>query len=511
MLIPNPRHTRFRWAACQLDVLKRKKTIDGLRETLKTLPEDIFSTYERILTEIPTHDQVFAKTALALMCSDTAHMPAAEILVRACLYNVPYHDIPRYTVNTLRDTCGSLVSVHELARQPNILFQGDGSRQRFHRCNLAHYTVKEYLYSSSVANGPAKFFALSDKIVRYMDLKVGFIGLSHFAQHQTGKTITLYEQYCLNVTEHALLSRRKDIISSADIAAIVLKSLTPKSPHFLLRNTHGVRTIMKAHFPIWNSLGCWDPTPPGTGAVGLLVNLARLRWSDLAQKYLESPDFTDLSRSEKMAIWTEYFKLNFKMKDEFRDTILTYCLREKLMEFVSLFVRNGAAFDKEPEALYTAMVIFHDSRNPESETLEALKLLLSAGANPDPIRRQLSWQEDGDFIFTPLQFAVYKLEPEWVELLLEEGANVEATGSPDGVFPLIFDDTDKHCENLKALQGISQLTPLELCARTSSQWIREKEMIDGLLRRHGAKERMKKEADEDGDEEMVERFADAAI
>jgi hypothetical protein len=496
-------------------VLKRRKTIHGLRETLETLPEDIFSTYERILTEIPPHDQVFAKTALALMCSDTAHMPAAEILVRACLYNVPYHDIPRYTVDTLRDTCGSLVSVYEVARQPKMLFQNDDSRQRFHRCNLAHYTVKEYLYSPSVADGPANFFALSDKIVRCMDLKVGFIGLSHFGQHQIGKNITLYEQYCLITTEHALLDRRKDIVSNADITGIVLKSLTPKSPHFSLRSARGVRTVVRAHFPIWNNLGTWDPTPPGTDAVGLLVNLARLKWSDLAQKYLESPEFTDLSRSEKMAIWTESFKLNFK----FRDTILSYCLREKLMGFVSLFVRNGAAFDREPEALYTAMVIFHNSRNPESETLEALKLLLSAGANPDPVRRQFSsqeggqedGQEDGDFIFTPLQLAVYKLEPEWVELLLEEGANVEATGSPDGVFPLIFDDGDKHCENLKALQGISQLTPLELCARTNPQWIKEKEMIDGLLKRHGAKDRMKKEADEDGDEEMVDRFADTAI
>lgn len=43
---------RFRWAACQLDVLSRCKVFKQLEVTLKTLPKDLAETYQRALQNL---------------------------------------------------------------------------------------------------------------------------------------------------------------------------------------------------------------------------------------------------------------------------------------------------------------------------------------------------------------------------------------------------------------------------------------------------------------------------
>ncbi|KAI0448038.1 hypothetical protein F4803DRAFT_567666 [Xylaria telfairii] len=494
----------FRWAVCQLDVLKRTKGAESVRNALETLPKDIFATYERILTEIPPTDQEFARTALALICSDTANVTTAEVLVKASLWSVPLNDIENYTVATLKETCGSLISLTELDRMPPTRFnRGSEQAALFHRCRLAHYTVKEYLFSPDVANGEAQFFALSDQIVRDIGLKVIFAGLSHIglfnprALHRSVRPAVLsrYEEYCLQMTEKALKNRRPDILRNEDIRKIVIKSLTPRSQHFVhLSNTHGINQIMKSYFPTWQTLANSDHVFHKHPVSGLLVNLATLDWRGLADKYLESPEFKDLSRQEKRRTWTETFTLNGKT-----ETLLGYCLRESQMKFLRMLVRHGASFDHEPEALYTAMTVFGEDFDKASGALE---FLLNHGAYPNPVPRAPSnepHQEGGrSFAFSPLQFAISELMYDWVELLLDEGADVNQLATPDGIIPPGFHDDMREIGQQKALD-ICSFTEPSLAENKSggvgNNLDQTRERIKELLIKHGAEEPNKEPED----------------
>ncbi|KAI0417641.1 hypothetical protein F5X98DRAFT_386955 [Xylaria grammica] len=496
LILTSKANGMFRWAVCQLDVLKRKKDRGGIRNALEKLPSDLFETYERILMDIPPTEQEFARTALALVCSDTAEIPSGEVLTAACLYGVPFGEIGQFTVHSLKESCGSLVSLSELNRPPSTCFNRDQEGpQKFHRCSLAHYTVKEYLFSTTVAKGNAAFFALSDQDVGNIYLKVIFTGLSQFGLHQINQagrrrpTMSRYEEYCLKMTEKCLSSRCPDIVQNQDIREIVLKSLTPNSPHFLcLPDTHRAIKSILAQFPTWLQLWNWATAPPAHPSTGLLVNLAVLDWKDLASEYLKSDAFHNLSRKEKTRIWTE----NFQLKNRERETLLGYCLQELQLNFLRMFIRHGASFEYETEALYTAMKVLQ-GKNRAYETLE---FLLRSGADPNPTPSTSSPEEGRGFAFTPLQLAVYMLEYEWVELLLEEGADVDMIGTLNGVIPSSFDDPDPESEEARTMQEVLQLPTLEICSQAQPTWINKpgtnaesiRRSVKDLLKRHGAKE-----------------------
>ncbi|KAF2469240.1 uncharacterized protein BDR25DRAFT_263686 [Lindgomyces ingoldianus] len=59
----------FRWAACQLHVLQRKRTEADLRKAITELPETLDETYERILLNIPNDDWAIARKALTWICA----------------------------------------------------------------------------------------------------------------------------------------------------------------------------------------------------------------------------------------------------------------------------------------------------------------------------------------------------------------------------------------------------------------------------------------------------------
>jgi ankyrin repeat protein len=236
---------------------------------------------------------------------------------------------------------------------------------------------------------------------------------------------------------------------------------------------------------------------------GLLVSLALLKWADLADRYLDSPTFRDLSRTEKIRIWTE----SFKLKDRERETVLGYCLRERQVNFIQLFIRHGASFDQESEALYTAMRAFEEYETTGERTLKALTMLVNAGASTNPMPSNTAARAAKRFAFTPLQLAVYKLEYEWVELLLEEGADVNNIGKLGGIIPSSFDDPDQESDDLNALKDMGQHTPLEICAWADPTWAAKanaeslkhaRQSIEELLKRYGAKD-----VDEEGEEEQM--------
>ncbi|KAI0137523.1 hypothetical protein BJ170DRAFT_728809 [Xylariales sp. AK1849] len=443
----------FRWASCQLDRLKRERDVAGIRQALGTLPRDLFATYERILADIPKKHQDFASTALALICSDTSEIPSAEILVKACLYscNVPFHEIDAYTVETLQQICGCLITLTRQRDTTDSVFGQPKEDTQFWKASLAH------LHSPRVLVLPC-----ADKL-----------------------RVTRYEEHCLRMSEQALEDRKTDIIQNDELRKIVLDTLVPSSPHLAhLRAQYGIISKMKRDFPLWNDLMAWEHFPVSK-ETGVLANLIQLGWFDLAKRYLaEDSKINEMAPGEAAHIWTRGFKLKEHHDDE---TLLSLCVRKGAQNFLNLFVRSGVNFYSEAEILYTAIRVFY---KPDGEgdvrTHRVLKMLLEAGANPNPkpispntrppsLGKEVS---GAGFAFTPLQLAV---------------SNLEKSGSRRCFWQMPGRMGWK-------LQSMGQQTPLEICDAAKPQWSLKpfntdlaesaRQEIERLLRRYGAKDKV---------------------
>lgn len=155
--------SRFRWAVCQIDVLQRLGRQKDIKMAISNLPKTLDETYERIFQLIPEEDQQFVKLALIMICGNDDFRPFPLMenqLLEAVLFNLHSGDsdeedddyVGFYTSDTLRDRCGCLIS---LTNNNDKTFVA-----------LAHYTVREFLYSDRISRSSSATFALSDALVR---------------------------------------------------------------------------------------------------------------------------------------------------------------------------------------------------------------------------------------------------------------------------------------------------------------------------------------------------------
>lgn len=110
----------FRWAVCQLDILRRLHPKFKIREAIRSLPETLDETYERIFSCIDVEDQDLVRHALHLVCFDDflwngrAPLPARVLLDSYGVLNqtnnrpTPNDFLPN--LDTLKEVCGCLAS-----------------------------------------------------------------------------------------------------------------------------------------------------------------------------------------------------------------------------------------------------------------------------------------------------------------------------------------------------------------------------------------------------------------
>ncbi|KAK8058553.1 hypothetical protein PG994_009001 [Apiospora phragmitis] len=426
----------------------------------------------------------FARTALALLCNPSTDIPSAEILVEASLYKIELGQIRKYDVHLLRKVCSCLVSVtrKKQARQGNIFIWPEEPE---HRAALAHYTVKEYLDSRHAAEGEASFYALDPEFLRVVDLMVFFRGLQRFgirAQVEAKRKYQVhpYDETSLRVTEHTLSQRRSELVGNEELVEFVLPSLKPSSQHFAyLKQQGGIRMAMRSNFPQWDKLFFSievRPLGPCAEDVTVLLNLVLLGWPEMAEKYLESPEISgngNIKRRE--VIWTEPFSIQNKNYE----TLLGYVVRTRDRVFLNLFTLHGAFFDAESEVLFSLLQNFYVLGDDSDGALSFFKEVLkhSAMANPRPTRSKRQGPDPENplpecFAFTPLQIAVAYLESEWVELLLEHGADSHGFGMKGGHVRRAFggfirENVDGGGERLLKY-GLKK--PLEICETATPPW-----------------------------------------
>ena len=154
--------SRFRWAYCQLELVKKCKQVRRVRETLKSLPPTLDATYDRILASIPDETSDIAFAALMLLTHSARPVTlqeVAEAMVVDRQRGTFDPDEDRLTsCREVLEICGSLVTVAiqengGLGERTPWLAEKNSIEQGHHWpkvghleiVQFAHFTVKEYM------------------------------------------------------------------------------------------------------------------------------------------------------------------------------------------------------------------------------------------------------------------------------------------------------------------------------------------------------------------------------
>jgi hypothetical protein len=158
---------RFRWVVCQLLELRKCVNVKALRHSLRGLPRDLDETYERILCSIDDRNKDYALRILRWVTYSMTPLTIHEV---ARLVAIDITDEGQFNEDeVLADPldvftiCPGLVSIYS----EKYTYMYRSSFQTFeavHYIRLAHYSVQEYLVSSRIFQGKAKFWGLEDQL-----------------------------------------------------------------------------------------------------------------------------------------------------------------------------------------------------------------------------------------------------------------------------------------------------------------------------------------------------------
>lgn len=472
--------SRFRWVACQIDIIERYYRDEArVMKTLENLPDTLFDMYAKILDCIEPEGRAFARTALALICSNNSNIKSADVLVRASLHNVPLGTIHNYGVGMLKEIFGCLIKISDLRRKPPSTY-GREDTDVLQKVTVSHYTVREFLFASSKEDGkprPAGDFALSDIDTRMLEMQVVFNGLQQWTTVR--KCPTRYEEYCIETSERALRGDRRNLlVKNQSVWESVASCLLPNCPH-LGSLTNG---NLRKHFQNWTKLTAFvefsrEEYPEGMTyrqpmrQTQILACSILLKWPEFAQKYLQDDRFKKLTAKAKQTIWTDVFTIDPSVEVDHRGTntsknvskipktfvrgtpmtLLRLVVSWKRVDFLELFINAGANFAHEPDIIFTALQNPYgvEDNGDGTTTGQLLKLLLERGADPNP----------PGFTCTPLQVAVYYLEEAWVQSLLLEGREANVVGDPNGRIPNDEEHQEWHTQH-----------PLQICKEANVIW-----------------------------------------
>ena len=152
---------RFRWAVCQLDILKRlKPDVSTIRAALSNLPKTLDETYERIFLSILEEEWLCVQHVFHWMIYHNelfgTNIPLSTLL--QAIKESTGNRLPHYAdqfddFEGLRERCDCLIIIDQ---------ETVGYKTTYERSTVsfAHYTVKEYLKSSRIIHRKVGFFAL---------------------------------------------------------------------------------------------------------------------------------------------------------------------------------------------------------------------------------------------------------------------------------------------------------------------------------------------------------------
>ncbi|KAH7127939.1 hypothetical protein B0J13DRAFT_627669 [Dactylonectria estremocensis] len=379
----------FRLVICQLQVLKRVPVEFAAWKMLEQLPETLDETYERILVGVPPGwVQIVRRAFCLLVCKSLVGVK--ELITFASASEYGNGDIPMTedldvepSEEAFLEVMGCLINT---APGPTRLVR------------LAHYTIKEYLGSSRIVQSSASFFyqpaseAMSDSV------KTMLRALAHDGRND--ESWLRFKSYC---EDHILdLVKIADTVIASDkqLTALVVKAMDPHMTTLDVK--YNVAT--SGNWP--GSLGNSVLDRPDVGTLVNLIseNLYATTTAVLLQYTAEQATSICLFEVEVWNNITVVAWLAENHRDEYLLLVLERCGAQINNHRQSLLICTMANFCKSDDACQT------------------VKTLINANVTVNPQGMRV----------TPLQLAVSQLRVDVIKILLDNGADPNAVGNPDG-------------------------------------------------------------------------------
>lgn len=408
----------FRWAVCQLDILRRLPQFE-VRNAINNFPRDLDATYERIFSLIHHAQHHLVRHVLQWIdfyshLFQDQYAPTSHIL-RAFPRSMNETEYPVFTdIETIKDACGCLV-----------IFKGvSGGSVAF-----AHYTVREFLASHRTSMMPVS----------------SLFGFQHYEHRKEIQT---------RICEHVLAMRQTGHdTKSIEIATnymIIIMALFQKGEGFplsflarffdprlgMLPNASGFDTFLQQglldHTRGWHGI-VWSTFSANKRITAIILQLQSMSCLRLAgsvmqqinaRELLESRLSFDYYNETESKQWNRRFKfdgtfLECMVRTDFRQ--LPISSTYPLQRWIQMCIENRAGVDFSSGLAFFAGSLFHRSKSEKS--LSILKELLRVGALPEP----------PGYKVTPLQIMCAVADIEGAHVLLEAGADPNATGDETGV------------------------------------------------------------------------------
>jgi hypothetical protein len=422
----------FRWAVCQLDILRRLNRQSKIREAIKSLPKTMDETYERIFSSIPDEERELVRHALLwvsfhnFVWKGSVPLPA-QLLVdsyialdKARISSDEY----LYDLETLKDSCGCLVSF--TSNEEDISLSA----------NISHYTVREFLESDR--SSLASFFTIQRKASYRMILDFvleyaitsepsEILGDWCYSPLNLSSSSSLQE-YCLAASVRSL-RELEDLVEPR----LAFRFLDPLGAHFNalqesirgLKEDGNIDILSCDHYMtgLW-SLNWEESTKHSKTAI--LANLLLIECFDLAKEFIQELHLESILQETLYGSIKSPIGVDFPCPGDFECNIIELLaeigkLDEVMLDFCQRELGGLVCYDNflpcymPCHALDEFGTAYHGSC--------VLLRLLQLGANPDP---------EG-FQVTPLQIAVFLRDLPGVKTLLEAGADPNNTGNEQGI------------------------------------------------------------------------------
>ena len=229
---------RFRWAACQLDVLAKCSSLQKLRKALHSLPTTLEETYDRIFLNISEESRDDAVKLLQWLAFSSRPLALVEM---AEVFAID-PDEPRFNPDqrpreprTILDICSSLITVSHCA----VHEEDYGSPLRGLPASvvesgilsLAHLSVKEYVISQRVKDS---YYHLDKKLA---DSAISRDCLAYLFQFDTVDCLCDQSEAAISFGRYAAKywithARSDDGIIQNDVQQLVERLLCSSSVHF---------------------------------------------------------------------------------------------------------------------------------------------------------------------------------------------------------------------------------------------------------------------------------------